>query len=1036
MSAARIAKLEALLVGAGALALLLWRIDGTLPLDNDPLYADVVREMLRGGRWLDPQIHGVPFLDKPPLFYWLCAGVSVIAGVSEQALRAVAALLGAVGVAAVFGFVRFAVQRRAPALMAALLLLGSAQYAEYARRVTMEVPVAVLVFASLACYLRGAPLAGGLLVGLAFMTKSVVGVLGLAGYAASLLLARDWAALRSRRLWASLALAVLVAAPWHVYAWLRQPEIFLDFTWRLHVRDQVLDAQPWSAGGPLFYAIELVRVDPTFAVLALAALAGAIVGPLRRDRTARALAVSVVLQILLYSAAATKKPFYLLTAYPPAAALLGMVAAPLLARARGLALLPLAMLPLRLRAPPPDLAHFQRPLAEAFARLAPAGTPLHCVDTYFSVAQYYAGRRAACVIANESVARTLRRIPYLRYGDIVKAWPPAELRRRLRDESFWALVPTTRAAALSGDGSDPIVVATNGVFSLLRGSPSSRQEPATAEVLALAAPSDGALVEWLRAQGFVGVATGDERALATPDPPAVAVVASPRGRDYAALEAYVRAGGVLLISRAHQAPPPLGEATGEAVAADQPMRVGNVATWLPVPAATVTGEAFARAGPDGRPVIAVSSLGSGRVVRVGFDLGAAWVAQRQGRPALDADRDGNGSIQPADWMRGLGGPDLRARPHVDEASDALIALLVELARRPVARVWPLPQRHASLIVMTADQDFADDRLVRAQFAALRRQGATATLMATWPIGGKPDLNVRPDGSAPTLSPALASELLRAGHGIGMHPNLWGLADVARAAPNVLRGHARALTDAFGLAPRVARNHHLVWYGWDAAARDLAAAGVRMSFDYLAVDEPLGFEGGSGRPARFIAGGDQPLDIFQQPTQLDDFPLRSGETEAAKARLAARAQQLLRAACAAGSPLTLNTHPAYYVTSPRWVDALLARGVPAWDADRWLAFSIARRRSVLHARSGDPDGVTLDMEVASNASIALPATWRGRVFTSASLDGKPVAAEAPSCGPDLPAPRGVRLIVVGKPGPHQLRAVYAGGDHALPEQHQR
>ena len=74
-----------------------------------------------------------------------------------------AALLGAVKSPAVFEFVRFAVQRRAP-LMAALLLLGSAQYASMPFRVTMEVPVRS-GFASLACYLRGAPLAGGLLVG-------------------------------------------------------------------------------------------------------------------------------------------------------------------------------------------------------------------------------------------------------------------------------------------------------------------------------------------------------------------------------------------------------------------------------------------------------------------------------------------------------------------------------------------------------------------------------------------------------------------------------------------------------------------------------------------------------------------------------------------------------------------------------------------------------------------------------------------------------------------------------------------------------
>src|SRR5271168_2400149 len=34
-------------------------------------YAEIPREMLARGEWVVPYLHGEPYLDKPPLLYWL-----------------------------------------------------------------------------------------------------------------------------------------------------------------------------------------------------------------------------------------------------------------------------------------------------------------------------------------------------------------------------------------------------------------------------------------------------------------------------------------------------------------------------------------------------------------------------------------------------------------------------------------------------------------------------------------------------------------------------------------------------------------------------------------------------------------------------------------------------------------------------------------------------------------------------------------------------------------------------------------------------
>jgi 4-amino-4-deoxy-L-arabinose transferase-like glycosyltransferase len=182
-----------LLALAGACALIglfLW--SGSLPPDNDALYADVAREMLRTGDWLNPRIYGVPFLDKPPLFFWLSAIVESVLGNSVFALRLPAALCGALGAALVY---HAAARRgRLSGALACLLVLSMPLYFEYARRVYMEVPVAVSVFASLLAFARaGDALRNGLLdkrafalagvlVGVGFMFKSLVGLFGAIGF--------------------------------------------------------------------------------------------------------------------------------------------------------------------------------------------------------------------------------------------------------------------------------------------------------------------------------------------------------------------------------------------------------------------------------------------------------------------------------------------------------------------------------------------------------------------------------------------------------------------------------------------------------------------------------------------------------------------------------------------------------------------------------------------------------------------------------------------------------------------------------------
>ncbi len=50
-------------------------------------YAQIAREMLMHGEWIVPTLQGEPYLDKPPLLYWLTKISYSLFGVSETTAR-------------------------------------------------------------------------------------------------------------------------------------------------------------------------------------------------------------------------------------------------------------------------------------------------------------------------------------------------------------------------------------------------------------------------------------------------------------------------------------------------------------------------------------------------------------------------------------------------------------------------------------------------------------------------------------------------------------------------------------------------------------------------------------------------------------------------------------------------------------------------------------------------------------------------------------------------------------------------------------
>jgi 4-amino-4-deoxy-L-arabinose transferase-like glycosyltransferase len=415
---------------------------GFVYFDNDALYADVARTMVEGGDWLNPQIHGVPFLDKPPLFYWVLALFMSVAGEAVGVLRAPAVLAGALSLACVAWAGQRGRGKLLPAVLGVAMVLAVPLFVGYCRRVYMEVPVALCVVVGIVAYERalgGARrhyLLGGAAVGCGFMIKSLVGLFGLIPFVIMVLVGRRWEVLRDRWFWLGIGLAALLVVPWHFYQLAGNTDVFLEFTWQLHVEKQILEAQPWSAGPPWFYLKALVVDAPVLGLCVAAGVVDVVVRLVRRRAVSALdlhLFVALLVMLGVFSVSETKKLLYLVVVVPPAAILAARsVAARMPKPVYGWAIVAVLGV-LALRAAPlyepdgqflqGDGTQRQMEVSRAAGRAAAPGETVYVLDNYFSAVQFVSRHRAVSYWRDTALVQKTQRIPYVERGGNMRAVP-------------------------------------------------------------------------------------------------------------------------------------------------------------------------------------------------------------------------------------------------------------------------------------------------------------------------------------------------------------------------------------------------------------------------------------------------------------------------------------------------------------------------------------------------------------------------------------------------------------------------------------
>jgi 4-amino-4-deoxy-L-arabinose transferase-like glycosyltransferase len=323
---------EAALLAAFA-ALILVDLGAVALIDYDEAaYAQVAHEMLLRGEWWAPSLGGEPFFEKPPLLYWgQILGYRWL-GVSALGARAGNALAGLATLAALYAFSRRPLGARV-ARLGALVLGSSLVFVSLARVALTDLWLLLFIVLALGCLHRALEAAGsersggslwfaafGACCGFAMLAKgaagavlpAAAGLLHLAGLRRlSLLLRPAW--------WLpSGALLLGIGLAWYLVLGLTRPdgfaflsELFLE----QHI-ERFLHPMHGHRGSILYYVPVLALAFVPWSAFLPVALARRPGLDGERERWLRLVGLHSAVAFVLFSAAATKLPHYIVPAFP------------------------------------------------------------------------------------------------------------------------------------------------------------------------------------------------------------------------------------------------------------------------------------------------------------------------------------------------------------------------------------------------------------------------------------------------------------------------------------------------------------------------------------------------------------------------------------------------------------------------------------------------------------------------------------------------------------------------------------------------
>ena len=303
---------------------------------DEAIYAKVAKNMVVSNDYLVPHWDSLSkgWFEKPPLYMWMTAGFMKIIGFNSWAARLPSAIFGFLTILLVY-MIGKKFFSKTSAFISSLALMTTVHFLYYSRASMLDVTTTFFITLSLYFYWQAKSseknhfyILSGLSIGLAVMTKGVVGLLPflvIALYEIYLFIfyKQKFSGKLILRYFFIILPAFLIVFPWHYFMFKTFGKSFVDKYFLYHVWDRATSVIE-DKGNPFFWYLVVMKVSMRIWFVALlGAFPYSVFKAFKKDKKFVFLTIWAVSIFLFFSVAKSKLVWYIIPVYPAVCLMVG-----------------------------------------------------------------------------------------------------------------------------------------------------------------------------------------------------------------------------------------------------------------------------------------------------------------------------------------------------------------------------------------------------------------------------------------------------------------------------------------------------------------------------------------------------------------------------------------------------------------------------------------------------------------------------------------------------------------------------------------
>lgn len=244
---------------------------GNYPLlnNNDGLYSSIAKYMVYTKSFIIPHLNCIPYIEKPPLLYWLLSLSFSGLGFTAFAARFVTATSATLLCLSML-YCSYKIKQYKTGLLATLIFASSIGVSIIARMVYFDMLFSFFITATMLClfywYITQKKIAlryGYIFLALAILTKGLIAIILICGsFGLFLLLEKNlFKTLRQAIDWPGIILFLIIAIPWHIAATIQHKGFFWSYIIGEHFLRFLNLREPHDYyQGPIYYYLPRILI--------------------------------------------------------------------------------------------------------------------------------------------------------------------------------------------------------------------------------------------------------------------------------------------------------------------------------------------------------------------------------------------------------------------------------------------------------------------------------------------------------------------------------------------------------------------------------------------------------------------------------------------------------------------------------------------------------------------------------------------------------------------------------------------------------